>query len=123
MRVSAASLFLGWQRGHPLRRLVNTTVIATIRRFLIHVLPKGFHRIRHCGVFASANRAETIARVRELLGLATPTAEEALEIDPAAAQPLAQPCPCCGGCMFVIETFDAGCRPRYRPTAMRIDTS
>jgi len=123
MRVSAASLFLGWQRGHPLRRLVNTTVIATIRRFLIHVLPKGFHRIRHCGVFASANRAETIARVRELLGLATPTAEEALEIDPAAAQPLAQPCPCCGGCMFVIETFDAGCRPRYRPTAMRIDIS
>jgi len=123
MRVSAASLFLGWQRGHPLRRLVNTTVIATIRRFLIHVLPKGFHRIRHCGVFASANRAETIARVRELLGLATPTAEEALEIDPAAAQPLAQPCPCCGGRMFVIETFDAGCRPRYRPTAMRIDIS
>jgi hypothetical protein len=61
--------------------------------------------------------------VRELLGLATPAAEEAIEIDPAAAQPLAQPCPCCGGRMFVIETFDAGCRPRYRPTAMRIDTS
>jgi hypothetical protein len=92
-----------------------------IRRFLIHVLPKGFHRIRHYGLFASANRAETIARARELLGLATPAA--AVEIDPAAAQPLAQPCPCCGGRMFVIETFDAGCQPRYRPTAMRIDTS
>jgi integrase len=91
-------------------------------RQLIHVLPKGFHRIRHYGLFASANRAETIARVRELLGLATPAAEE-VEIDPAAAQPLAQPCPCCGGRMFVIETFDAGCQPRYRPTAMRIDTS
>jgi len=94
-----------------------------IRRFLIHVLPKGFHRIRHYGLFASANRAETIARVREFLGLATPAAEEAVEIDPAAAQVLAQPCPCCGGRMFVIETFDAGCQPRYRPTVIRIDTS
>src|SRR6202166_569947 len=93
------------------------------RRFLIHVLPKGFHRIRHYGLFASANRVETIARVRELLELATPAAEAAVEIDPAAAQALAQPCPCCGGRMFVIETFDAGCQPRYRPTAMRIDTS
>src|SRR6478752_4602949 len=66
-----------------------------IRRFLIHVLPKGFHRIRHYGLFASANRAKTIARARELLGLATPMAEEKVEIDPAAAQVLAQPCPCC----------------------------
>jgi hypothetical protein len=94
-----------------------------IRRFLIHVLPKGFHRIRHYGLFASAKRAETIARVRELFALATPAAEETVEIDPAAAQPLAQPCPCCGGRMFVIETFEAGCQPRYRPPAMRIDTS
>src|SRR5271155_2933080 len=98
-----------------------------IRRFLIHVLPKGFHRIRHYGLFASSNRAETIARARELLGLATPAAEETVEIDPATAQPLAQPCPCCGGRMFVIETFDAGCQPRHRPTApvveIRIDTS
>ena len=94
-----------------------------IRRFLIHVLPKGFHRIRHYGLFASANRVETIARSRELLGLATPAAEAAVEIDPAVAQPLIQPCPCCGGRMFVIETFDAGCQPRYRPTVIRIDTS
>ena len=60
-----------------------------IRRFLIHVLPKGFHRIRHYGLFASANRAETIAWARELLGLAAPVAEEAVEIDPAVAQALA----------------------------------
>src|SRR6266852_4051170 len=77
-----------------------------IRRFLIHVLPKGFHRIRHYGLLASGNRAETIARARELLGLAAPVAEETVEIDPAAAQPLAQPCPCCGGRMFMIETFE-----------------
>src|SRR5450432_1988000 len=60
----------------------------SIRRFLIHVLPKGFHRIRHYGLFASANPAETIARARELLGLAAPAFEEAAEIDPATAQPI-----------------------------------
>ena len=74
-----------------------------------------------------SNRAETITRVRKLLGLATPVAEAAVEIDPPAAQPLAQPCPCCGGRMFVIETFEAGCQPRHGPTAplvaIRIDTS
>src|SRR3981081_1805275 len=68
-----------------------------IRRFLIHVLPKGFHRIRHYGLLASANRAETIARARELLDLPAPAVEEAVEINPAAAQTLAHPCPCCGG--------------------------
>jgi Putative transposase len=98
-----------------------------IRRFLIHVLPKGFHRIRHYGLLASGNRVETIARARELLGLATPAAQEEVEIDPAAAKPPAQSCPCCGGRMFVIETFEAGCQPRRRPTAplaaIRIDTS
>ena len=39
-----------------------------IRRFLMHVLPKGFHRIRHYGLFANGNRAANIARARELLG-------------------------------------------------------
>jgi hypothetical protein len=38
-----------------------------IRRFLIHVLPKGVHRIRHYGLFANGNRAANIARARELL--------------------------------------------------------
>jgi hypothetical protein len=101
-----------------------------IRRFLIHVLPKGFHRIRHYGLFAGNNRAETIDTVRKLLNLAPPatvenTAEETGETD--QAQPLARPCPCCGGRMFVIETFDPGRQPRHRPTAplaaFRIDTS
>jgi hypothetical protein len=93
-----------------------------IRRFLIHVLPKGFHRIRHYGLLAGSNRAETIARARDLLGLA----EQAVETEPAV-QPLAHPCPCCGGRMTIIETFQAGHQPRHRPTApivaIRIDTS
>jgi hypothetical protein len=96
-----------------------------IRRFLIHVLPKGFHRIRHYGLFAGSNRAKTIADVRELLNLDPPAAEETSETDPA--QPLAHPCPCCGGRMFIIETFEPGCQPRHRPSAprvaIRIDTS
>jgi hypothetical protein len=98
-----------------------------IRRFLLHVLPTGFHRIRHYGLFASGNRAETIARARELLGLPPPVVEEAAATDPMAAQVLATPCPCCGGRMIVIETFEAGCQPRHCPTAplvaIRIDTS
>jgi hypothetical protein len=109
-----------------------------IRRFLIHVLPKGFHRIRHYGLLsfcrsiAGGNRAETIAVAREFLGLATPEADastkaqQTAETDPAT-QALAQPCPCCGGRMFVIETFEPGCHPRHRPTkplvVIRIDTS
>jgi putative transposase len=98
-----------------------------IRRFLIDVLRKGFHRIRHYGLFASSNRPKTIAAARELLGLASFVAHEEVETDPAAAQALAAPCPCCGGRMFVIETFKAGCQPRHKPTAprvpFRIDTS
>jgi Putative transposase/Transposase zinc-binding domain len=97
-----------------------------IRRFLIHVLPKGFHRIRHYGLFASSNRAEKIAQARELLGLVSSAAEQSVETNPPA-QALARPCPCCGGRMFIIETFGAGCHPRHRPTAplpaVRIDTS
>jgi hypothetical protein len=93
-----------------------------IRRFLIHVLPKGFHRIRHYGLFAGSNCTETIAWARDLLGLA----EQAVETKPVT-QPLTHPCPCCGGHMTIIETFQAGRQPRHRPTApilaIRIDTS
>ena len=96
-----------------------------IRRFLLHVLPKGFHRIRHYGLFASGNRTETREAVRKLLNLAPPVDAQTSQTDPA--QPLAQPCPCCRGRMIIIETFEAGCQPRYRPATppevIRIDTS
>jgi hypothetical protein len=99
-----------------------------IRRFLIHVLPKGFHRIRHYGLFANGNRAESIARTRELLAVAPPAPKP--EPGKAAADEprvLPTPCPCCGGRMHVIEVFARGSEPRHRPTPMRamirIDTS
>jgi hypothetical protein len=97
-----------------------------IRRFLIHVLPSGFHRIRHYGLFASGSRAENLARSRELLGVAQSEAEAADATNSADNEPsaLSPPCPCCGGRMVVIETFQRGASPRSRPTtAIRIDTS
>jgi hypothetical protein len=96
-----------------------------IRRFLIHVLPKGFHRIRHYGLLASGTRAANIAHARELLAVSSRPKEP--EAPAAADQPrvLPCPCPCCGARMIVIETFEPGCEPRHRPTPapIRIDTS
>jgi hypothetical protein len=98
-----------------------------IRRFLIHVLPHGFHRIRHYGLFASAGRAANIVRAREMLHLpkpqSNPTDADTIDESPT----LAHPCPCCGGRMIIIETFEPGSAPHYRPApptlAIRIDTS
>jgi hypothetical protein len=106
----------------------TTMTLATpefIRRFLIHVLPKGFHRIRHYGLLAGGARDKNIAQARKLLQVAASTAadpEDEAAADAATGSALATPCPCCGGRMIVIETFDAGCQPRYAP-ALRIDTS
>ena len=96
-----------------------------IRRFLMHVLPKGFHRIRHYGLFANGNRAANIARARELLGVSPRAGEPEQEKAAAPDEPRVLPCPCprCGGRMIVIEVFARGCQPSYRPTPIRIDTS
>jgi hypothetical protein len=103
-----------------------------IRRFLLHVLPAGFHRIRHYGLYANGQRRVAIARARRLLDTATAEAaatertDNANEAGETAATP-AQRCPCCGGRMIVVETFAAGITPRHRPSALiaaiRIDTS
>lgn len=94
-----------------------------IRRFLIHVLPKGLHRIRHYGLLARGTCADNVARARELL--AVKNRENApTETVGDTDKP---PCPCCGGRMIVIEVFERGATPRHRPTAptsiIRIDTS
>ncbi len=96
-----------------------------IRRFLLHVLPKGFHRIRHYGLFAPTNRAESIATARALLNVARPAADPQKQPDVAPDTPRVLPCPCprCGARMIVIEVFARGCEPRWRPTPSRIDTS
>jgi hypothetical protein len=109
----------------------KTMTLATdefIRRFLIHVLPKGFHRIRHYGRLASTNRAANIAHARELLAVPSrPKQPDTPEATIDQPRVLSQPCPCCGGRMIIIETFECGCEPKHRPTppsaAIRVDTS
>ncbi len=82
-----------------------------IRRFLIHVLPKGFHRIRHYGLFANANRAADIPRARELLAAAHPQRNRdryPKAVEPGEPRVLPCPCPRCGGRMIIIEVFARG---------------
>jgi hypothetical protein len=92
-----------------------------IRRFLLHVLPDGFHRIRHYGLFASGTRVANIARIRNLLA---PVPSDEVDPQPAHDEPPAPACPCCGGRLVIVERFRSGMHPRAHPTAViRIDTS
>jgi hypothetical protein len=84
-----------------------------IRRFLLHVLPRGFHRIRHYGLLASSARKASIARARELLAVA-PLPQPAESPEPLDYFP---PSPCCGGRMTIIETFERWRQPRAPPQA------
>jgi Putative transposase/Transposase zinc-binding domain len=97
-----------------------------VRRFLIHVLPDRFHRIRHYGLFANANRAANIALARRLLGAPdpAPTTEETGGTEGAQADEEWNTCPCCGGRMVIVEIFEPGCRPRLWPVpAIGLDSS
>jgi hypothetical protein len=108
-----------YRRNGPERYRTMTLVPGEfIRRFLLHVLPKGFHRIRHYGLLASAARKANIARARELLAAPEPPTERD-ETTRAAAAPTDHrpPCPCCGGRMIVVETFERGGGPRDPPSS------
>jgi hypothetical protein len=95
-----------------------------IRRFLSHVLPKGFHRIRYYGLLAKSSCAENLARARELL---KPQDKPGNSRGTDEAATSSQSCPCCGGRMLIIETFAPACQPHHRPSTtpvfIRIDTS
>jgi hypothetical protein len=89
-----------------------------IRRFLLHTLPKGFHRIRHYGLLASAGCKANVARARELIAVPAPsddTPTEPNKPDPAADY--RPTCPCCGGRMIVVEIFERSGSPRGPPSA------
>ena len=112
--------------GRARQKVMRLAIDEFIRRFLIHVLPAGFHRIRHYGLFASGARVQNIARARELLVAAPPRQQDihADDGDEAAPGMLSYPCPCCGGRMFVIETFEGGRASRaFVRDEIRIDTS
>jgi hypothetical protein len=96
-----------------------------MRRFLLHVLPDGFHRIRHYGLFANGHRADKLALCRKLLDVSSLVEGRVDHTDQSCVddgnEP--QPCPCCGGRMKVIETFERGEAPRAHVTAPRYDSS
>jgi hypothetical protein len=97
-------------------RTMTLTTHEFIRRFLIHVLPKGFHRIRHYGFLANGNRAANVARARSLLAVPRHDQPPDPESPEKPDQPNlpAHPCPSCGGPMVIIETFEPGQQPRQQ---------
>jgi hypothetical protein len=99
--------------GRTRHKIMTLGAHEFIRRFLIHVLPSGFHRIRHYGLFANGGRVRNIVRARELLGAIAPQTEPAEDEDDDVAV-FPQPCPSCGGRMIVIETFAPGDQPGHR---------
>jgi len=97
--------------GLDRQRTMTLAVDEFIRRFLLHVLPQGFHRIRHYGLLASGGRKVNVARARALLGVArTPET-----VASAAVEDPRPPCPCCGGRMIIIEIFERWKQPRAPP--------
>ncbi len=101
------------REGPERQRVMTLAPHEFIRRFLLHVLPRGFHRIRHYGLLASSARKADIARARELLAVAPPPAPVEVS-EPLDRLP---PCPCCGGRMTIIETFGRWRQPRAPPHA------
>lgn len=105
-----------YRRGGAARYQAMTLEPAEfIRRFLLHVLPRGFHRIRHYGLFASAARKHNLAHARQLLAVPQPAIQDAIESE-AAPEPWRR-CTCCGGYMIVIEILARTVQPRAPPTA------
>ena len=112
------------KRRHKVMTLATNEFI---RRFLSHVLPKGFHRIRYYGLLAKSSCAENLARARQLLAVPKPQGKPDNSSGTDEAATSSHLCPCCGGRMLTIEAFAPGCQPHHRPSAtavaIRIDTS
>ena len=108
------------------RKVMKLTVGEFMRRFLLHVVPDGFHRIRHYGLFANGHRADKLALCRKLLDVAAAPrdVDGNGNHDEGGIVNEPPPCPCCGGRMKTIETFERGCLPRTRAfVALRLDSS
>ena len=111
------------QDGQARQKLMTLAPSEFIRRFLIHVLPAGFHRIRHYGIFANLARAAYLAKARALLP--PPPSPSATSDEPEAPAKPANACPCCGGRMILVEIFERGSVPHSVPPkpVFRIDSS
>ena len=101
-------------------KTMTLSIDAFIRRFLNHVLPKRFHRIRHYGLLANGNRAANVARARVLLGVPETVSDDDSGTDNTEDKDQGEvahtPCPSCGGRMIIMETFERGCTPKHRPS-------
>ena len=111
------------QQGGQQKKVLRLDAGEFMRRFLMHVLPDGFHRIRHYGLFANGHRAEKLALCRKLLDVPVVprTEDDASGAEAKVDEP--PPCPCCGGRMRLIETFERGTAPRSMHSIIRFDTS
>ena len=111
------------QDGKP--KLMTLAAGEFIRRFLLHVLPDGFHRIRHFGLFANGHRANKIELCRKLLAApSTLVNRDTDDRDKDAASNDPPPCPCCGGRMKIIETLEGAYTSGVRAHgARRFDSS
>jgi hypothetical protein len=107
-------------KGAERYKTMTLPVFEFIRRFLMHVLPTGFHRIRHYGLFANGNRASNIAKARELLAVPQPEQQPSDSTDTEASP---NPCPSCGGRMITIEVFERGSTPQHVSPPDGIDSS
>ena len=112
-------------KGAGRQTTLTLTTHEFIRRFLIHVLPKGQHRIRHYGFYGNGNRAANIATIRKLLEVDAPSTDQTDEgpSESTDDQPLtlAIPCPCCGGKLVIVEAFDPLQQPRAPPVSTKSD--
>jgi hypothetical protein len=106
------------ENGVHKSKVMRIEIAEFIRRFLLHILPSGFHRIRHYGLLANGHRADKLALCRTLLDVPSVPMDHNNDddIDPGAANLEPPPCPCCGGRMKVFESFNG---PLSRPYHVR----
>jgi hypothetical protein len=95
-------------KGRTRYKTMTLSAEEFMRRFLLHVLPSGFHRIRHYGLIANAGRTQNLARVRELLHVGPDAVQPQPPAAPAAIVQSTFVCPHCGAAMIIVETFARG---------------
>ena len=101
-------------RTGGVQKLMTLDAHEFIRRFLLHTVPDGFHRIRHYGLLANGHRQVKLDLCRRLLNVPPP--EQQVEEPEAGPTPVAHRCPCCGGAMTIIGAWtplQPVCRPAW----------
>ncbi|MEM9963450.1 MAG: IS91 family transposase [Pseudomonadota bacterium] len=108
------------QKNRERQKVMRLATGEFIRRFLLHILPDGFHRIRHYGLLASGARKANIAKIRALIGAKPATHAASVDTDAAPPLTLKEPCPDCGGPMRIVEAFRRGERPATRAPPRKV---